>query len=76
MLTLLRPSFPHRRNKDGSFDSICTVCFATVASVEDEWELASYESKHNCDLTRLYQLSQESFQPHALRDRIGLSFER
>jgi hypothetical protein len=48
MLTLLRRSFPHRHNADGSYDSICTVCFATVATVENECELPSHESAHVC----------------------------
>ena len=33
-------SFPHRNNSDGSFDSICTMCYATVA-----WKL---RMKGNC----------------------------
>jgi hypothetical protein len=32
--------FPHRLNRDGTFDSICRRCFATVASARDEIELA------------------------------------
>ena len=38
--------FPHRRNRDGSYDSICTLCFATVASSETEEELGEAEAKH------------------------------
>jgi len=49
MLTLLKPSFPHRHNSDGSYDSICAACFATVATVENECELASHESAHVCE---------------------------
>jgi len=58
MLTLLRPSFPHRHNPDGTHDSICTVCFATVATVQKEWELASHESAHVCEPMSLYRASQ------------------
>jgi hypothetical protein len=43
------PIFPHRHNKDGSFDSICTTCFATVASAQLDAELAVYDRKHVCD---------------------------
>ena len=28
--------FPHRHNKDGSYDSICISCYATIASVRNE----------------------------------------
>ena len=28
--------FPHRRNKDGSLDSICLKCFATIGSQRTE----------------------------------------
>ena len=58
MLTLLRPTFPHRHNADGSYDSICSVCYATVASVEKECQLAAPESMHKCDPAILYQVSQ------------------
>ena len=48
--------FPHRRNPDGSYDSICVVCFATVGSSKTEDELEIAEQDHTCDQTRLYQL--------------------
>jgi hypothetical protein len=41
--------FPHRRNRDGSFDSICITCFATIASAESDAELAVCDKKHICD---------------------------
>jgi len=40
--------FPHRRNPDGSFDSICPMCFATVSTKLSEAELAGEEINHNC----------------------------
>jgi hypothetical protein len=58
MPTLLRATFPHRHNANGSYDSICTVCYTTVASVRQEYELAAAESMHKCDPAILYQLSQ------------------
>lgn len=58
MPTLLRPQFPHRLNADGSYDSICTVCYSTVASADKEIDLAVPESAHRCDPVALYQLSQ------------------
>ena len=42
------PFFPHRRNKDGSFDSICLKCFATVASHKTEEELKEQDKVHVC----------------------------
>ena len=47
--------FPHRRNRDGSYDSICTLCFTTVASSETEEELGEAEAKHICDRVIPYQ---------------------
>ena len=43
----------HRRNHDGSFDSICKICFATVARSIDEAALAGPERNHACDLSVL-----------------------
>jgi hypothetical protein len=43
------PSFPHRQNPDGSFDSICLRCFATVATAMDVGKLRSYDKLHVCD---------------------------
>jgi hypothetical protein len=42
------PFFPHRRNKDGSFNSICLRCFATVASHRTEEELKDQDKNHVC----------------------------
>ena len=58
MLTLLRSRFPHRDSADGTFDSICNVCLATVATVQNEWELAGHESTHVCEPLNLYRLRQ------------------
>jgi len=38
--------YPHRRNRDGSFDSICLTCFATVAHKDTEAELLPLDSLH------------------------------
>jgi hypothetical protein len=40
------PFFPHRRNKDGSFNSICLKCFATIASHMTEEELKEFDKNH------------------------------
>jgi hypothetical protein len=58
MLELPKPSFPHRHNANGTHDSICTVCLATVATVRNEWELAGLESVHVCEPINLYRFRQ------------------
>jgi len=40
--------FPHRHNRDGSYDSICSRCFVTVATSYNEAELLAHEQKHVC----------------------------
>jgi len=55
MSTQTSPRFPHRHNNDGSHDSICTACLATVARREDENELLEFELSHVCDPIRLFQ---------------------
>jgi hypothetical protein len=40
--------FARRLNKDGTADSICLFCFATVASSPDETELEDAERIHLC----------------------------
>jgi hypothetical protein len=57
----MQPSFAHRRNRNGSYDSICTKCYATVASAESEEALSSLESAHVCDPFTLALIEQNSF---------------
>ena len=64
--------FPHRHNKDGSLDSICTTCFATTASAQIDAELAVYDRKHICDPGVLW--NQTNFRRH-LRGRITAEIE-
>jgi hypothetical protein len=47
--------YPHRRNKDGSYDSICLTCFVTVASGKSEAELMKFDEKHVCACSTLSQ---------------------
>jgi hypothetical protein len=53
----LKPSFPIRRNANGTYDSICTACLATVATAQHEWELGRHESSHVCEPMNLYRVS-------------------
>ena len=41
--------FVHRANGDGTFDSICRECIATVAAAKREAELEAAEQDHICD---------------------------
>ena len=41
--------FVHRFNVDGTVDSICRQCFATVATARRESELLSQEDHHICE---------------------------
>jgi hypothetical protein len=45
--------YTHRRNEDGSFDSICWLCIAAVVRSKPESELAEYEKAHGCDSTSM-----------------------
>jgi hypothetical protein len=40
--------FPHRRRKDGTFQSLCLKCLATVGIRGSEDALAELESAHRC----------------------------
>jgi hypothetical protein len=40
--------YPRRRNPDGSSDSICLTCFATIVNSKSEDELAEHEKAHVC----------------------------
>jgi len=56
----MMPTFPHRLNWNGSYDSICTECHQTIASSPDEAGLAREEQDHACNPTRLFQLAADS----------------
>jgi hypothetical protein len=48
MAISFRPLFPHRRNPDGTINSICSGCFATVATKAAESDLREVEESHVC----------------------------
>jgi hypothetical protein len=50
--------FVHRVDLDGRIDSVCTECFATVATAWDEREISSRELVHVCDPMKLYRIRQ------------------
>ncbi len=41
--------FAHRRNPDATIDSICTKCYQTIASENNETKLIAREEGHSCD---------------------------
>jgi hypothetical protein len=55
--------FPHKTNEDGSVESICIACHVTVASGQNEAELAPRESRHVCDPISLYCANQAKHVP-------------
>ena len=48
MVLTLPPFFPHRRNRDGSFDSICLKCLLTIATARKEADLHLQDRNHIC----------------------------
>lgn len=46
---MIHEQYPHRRNYDGSFDSICRICFSTIGHSKSERELADAEQNHSCE---------------------------
>jgi hypothetical protein len=49
--------FPHRTNPDGTIDSICPRCFATIGTFMCEADLERMEVAHICEpwKLRLYE---------------------
>lgn len=42
--------YAHRRNSEGTIDSICLYCFRTVATVSQSVELRTPEETHRCPI--------------------------
>ena len=55
MVLTLPPLFPHRRNRDGSFDSICLKCLLTIANARNEADLQMHEKYHVCNPSFIIQ---------------------
>ena len=58
MSSPLIPTFAHRSAEHG-VDSICTRCFVTVATVEEESDLDHFERQHVCDPEILERYAQQ-----------------
>jgi hypothetical protein len=54
MAASARPAFVHRNNPDGTTDSICGQCFATVCTSIWEAKLERAEQDHVCDPDALH----------------------
>jgi hypothetical protein len=55
--------FSHRHNRDDTHDSICILCYATVASVQNEADLAQFEHDHVCEIVFLNTANQPRLVP-------------
>jgi hypothetical protein len=71
--------YPHRKNKDGSYDSICLTCFLTVSHAQSETELKKQEEAHVCAASLLssrgdYNREQLKFPKGALQRPIEQPF--
>jgi hypothetical protein len=47
------PFFPHRRRKDGTLQSICLKCLATIGIRKSDLELTELDKTHVCSSTSL-----------------------
>ena len=65
MVLTLPPFFPHRRNRDGSFDSICLKCLLTIANAKTEADLAKHDRYHVCNPSILSQRALIALGHHA-----------
>lgn len=67
--------FPRGHIMDGWHDSICVSCYATLASVRNEADLARHEQPHLCDTVLLNCASQSAeCAVRALVAGVGVTF--
>jgi hypothetical protein len=45
-------TFVHRKNSDGTVDSICLFCYLTIGNEKSEGALISHEREHACSPLR------------------------
>jgi hypothetical protein len=50
---LVRIECPHRTNPNGTIDSICPRCYATIGTSTWEFELEKLEAEHVCNTLEL-----------------------
>jgi len=56
---IAQSQFPHRMNKDGTIDSICRRCFATIGCSTWEADLDRIEAAHECRPAHLAFFSEQ-----------------
>jgi hypothetical protein len=56
--------YAHRKNTDGTCDSICLYCFSTVASAQSQAELGALEEHHMCDAKTAFRKRQKDDTKH------------
>jgi hypothetical protein len=66
------PTYLHRVNRDGSFDSICIRCFETIASAITEERLTT-ELEHKCAPRALSQRPSVKAQPSRSQQKLEAS---
>jgi hypothetical protein len=59
--------YAHRLNSDGSWDSICTHCFLTIATRPAEIDLEPEEKTHDCKVYVLRRDMREERSPSVRR---------
>jgi hypothetical protein len=65
---VVETDYPHRRNRDGIWYSVCRKCYITVARGWIESELAETEKTHICNSSFLADRGSlsKSFQPNSV----------
>ena len=63
-----QPKFPHRMNRDGTIDSICPRCYATIATSTREADLERIEAAHVCNPSRLSYFDEQRRKPAMLKE--------
>jgi nicotinamide mononucleotide (NMN) deamidase PncC len=61
---------PRKRNKDGSYDSVCLTCFAIVGGCGPDGQLPEHDKGHVCDSAffaerGLFTRTESNQHPHA-----------
>ena len=64
MAAILTAYYPNRHNRDGSYDSICLVCFATVMSAPTQKGLIGPNKRHICNPSTMFQRAFDKTLPH------------
>lgn len=59
MSATIRAKFAHRKNTDGTSDSICLTCYRTAGSSLIENGLLSHETQHICRPVDLWYAQHE-----------------